>query len=270
MNFRRVCALIVVALTGLLPAHATDHPEDPIQPGDYLLGQAGDSWRPAGPGCTLGFVFDGLSQSGNRAFIATAAHCVGALGSGARLASGERFGKVAFIGEPGIPSWEVALIEVDPAKAKRVDPALKGHPSLPTAAGTAATVEPGDVVRLSGAGALVDYRPVTGAATDPVDDPSEEQRIGSVVAMDANRLTIAGPTLTGVGLPAVGTPSTLVATGDAGGPVVHLGSGAALGLVGPRYPSEPTTTCCSTGPTVERIVALAAADGLAIVLRVVA
>jgi len=187
-------AVIAAALLLVLPASANAA----IQPGDPI----------DGGNCTLGWLFDG---NRGQVFFATAAHCVkdgavvhlgGALLSGP---PGDELGTVRVRGDDVNPETDVALIEVREALRTQVAGELRGHPGVPVGVTSAATA--GDLLQLSG----------WGLATEAT-EPTREDRQGVVT-----ELTAGGRAWRGV---------VPVSGGDSGGPVAHVATGGAFGLVG--------------------------------------
>lgn len=239
-----------VASTGS-PAVAT---ADPIQPGDYIQAPPNGVIGPSR--CTLNFVYDGTGPLAGEVYIATAAQCVGGVGAPVRLVTGEVFGQVAFMGEANIPSWDFAFIAVLTSHVGRVSPAVKGHPQYPTGIADPAGTDTGDLVQFSGQGSPFD-----------VTTPTQEQRVGVLVQDGATRISVLGALAASESSSFAGLGP--VVSGDTGGPIVHIETGTAAGVVGPKVASEPTTFCCHTGPTVPRMINLAAADGFTVAMRTV-
>jgi hypothetical protein len=184
--------------------------------------------------CTLNFVYTG----GGTTYVGTAAHCVSAVGQRVRDIEGVEFGAVAFIGDANTTEWDFAFIRVDTEDLGRVSPAVKGHPAFPTGSTTAADTLLGDSIQLSGYGLGYDTTPIT-----------QEQRKAVLSADDASVYTVIGP----------------IHWGDSGGPLVHIASGKALGIVSRLC----VGACSEEGPTVEGILAKAAARGFSVSLRTV-
>jgi hypothetical protein len=184
--------------------------------------------------CTLNFVYTG----GGTTYVGTAAHCVSAVGQRVRDIEGVEFGAVAFIGDANTTEWDFAFIRVDTEDLGRVSPAVKGHPAFPTGSTTAADTLLGDSIQLSGYGLGYDTTPIT-----------QEQRKAVLSGDDASVYTVIGP----------------IHWGDSGGPLVHIASGKALGIVSRLC----VGACSEEGPTVEGILAKAAARGFSVSLRTV-
>lgn len=197
MKHRSVAAMAAVVVSLALAAPASAQ----IQPGASI--EADGSY------CTLAWIFNGPGGT----YGSTAAHCVEAVGQVVNLASGalmapiERIGTVAFRGDENTPGRDYAFILIDSEDAGKVNPALKGWPSIPTGVSTAATAEPGDLIQFSGHGVGFSLT-----------QPTQEQRKGvlNVDADENGEHTVIGP----------------VISGDSGGPVANITDGnKALGIV---------------------------------------
>jgi Trypsin-like peptidase domain len=197
-----------------------------LQPGAYHETDAGS--------CTLNFVYTG----GGSTYLGTAAHCVASVGQRVRDIDGIEFGSVAFIGDANDAAWDFAFIQVDAEDLGRVSPAVKGHPSFPRGATTAADTLTGDSIQLSGYG--------LGYGTTQA---TQEQRRAVMGFDDAETYDVTGP----------------IHWGDSGGPLVHIASGRALGIVSRLCAGA----CSEEGPTVQGILAKAASRGFSVTLRTV-
>ena len=184
--------------------------------------------------CTLNFAYSG----GGKTYLGTAAHCVASLGQSVRDIDGTDFGKVAFIGDQDVTQWDFAFIEVDPEDLGRVSPAVKGHPAFPKGSTVAADTLTGDTIQLSGYGLGYDTTPAT-----------QERRQAIMGFDDAEIYDVSGP----------------IHWGDSGGPLVHVKTGKALGIVSRLCAGA----CSEEGPTVQGILAKAAASGFPVTLRTV-
>ena len=184
--------------------------------------------------CTLNFAYSG----GGKTYLGTAAHCVASIGQSVRDIDGTAFGKVAFIGDQDVTQWDFAFIEVDPEDLGRVSPAVKGHPAFPKGSTVAADTLTGDTIQLSGYGLGYDTTPVT-----------QERRQAIMGFDDAELYDVSGP----------------IHWGDSGGPLVHVKTGKALGIVSRLCAGA----CSEEGPTVQGILAKAAARGFPVTLRTV-
>ena len=179
--------------------------------------------------CTLNFVFDGLGANLGKVYIGTAAHCVEKVGEPVSVGSEPAFGKVAFIGNADTELTDYAFIEVDGKNVARVDPALKGHPEIPSGFTMPEDTAAGDLIQMSGYGIGFGETQQT-----------QEQRQVVLQSDDAERYVLSGPSV----------------NGDSGGPFVHIDTGKALGIVS-RYGFGDAAT--DVGPTVQGILAKAAA-----------
>jgi Trypsin-like peptidase domain len=184
--------------------------------------------------CTLNFVYAG----GGTTYLGTAAHCVDSIGQRVRDIEGTEFGSVAFIGDENSTEWDFAFIAVDAEDLGRVSPAVKGHPTFPRGSTTPLETLTGDRIQLSGYGLGYDTTPTT-----------QERRQAFMGFDDTELYTVTGP----------------IHWGDSGGPLVHIGTGKALGIVSRLCAG----TCSEEGPTVQGILAKAAARGFAVTLRTV-
>jgi hypothetical protein len=182
--------------------------------------------------CTLNFVYDG----GGKTYMGTAAHCVDSVGQSVRDQDGDTWGRVAFVGNADSTAHDYAFIEVLPAALARVNPAVKGHPSYPTGVTAAPETSAGDLVQLSGYGVGFDSTAAT-----------QEQRQAVLGGDDESEYSVTGPLI----------------FGDSGGPLVHIDTGKALGIVSRLC----VGVCTEEGPTVQGILAKAAARGFSVQLR---
>ena len=208
----------------------------PIQPGMFI--------RTATNACTANFVFDGIGAEAGRAYLGTAAHCVGAKGDAVLDEEGQTIGKVAALGDGSADDerdW--ALFEVTATQVGRVDPSVVGHPDLPRGGlPDAAHVAPGDAVQFSGFGQLW------------VTPGLQQNRTGTLVSFAEPGYSARGP----------------IFFGDSGGPVVDLASGRAVGVVSLTTVYGPPATVYETsGPTPGAVISQAAAAGVHVVLRTI-
>lgn len=225
----RVLPLVALAATAFL-APSAGAAGGLVQPGAYS--QSGDA------GCTLNFVYDGVGPVAGRTFVGTAAHCVEAVGDDVALESGETFGDVAVIGDPDASAPDWALVEVRPEFLSRVSPAVKGYPSYPTGVTSPQDTSAGDLVQISGYGLGFDLT-----------TPTQEERVGVMNYDDEEIYDLVGP----------------VIFGDSGGPIVHIESGKALGIVSRLC----VGLCTEEGATVQGLLDKAAAAGFPVTLRTV-
>ena len=151
---------------------------------------------------------------------------------------GTTFGKVAFIGDADVTEWDFAFIEVDAEDVSRVSAAVKGHPAYPKGSTVPADTLTGDTIQLSGYG--------LGYGTTP----TTQERRTAIMGFDNTELyDVSGP----------------IHWGDSGGPLVHVRTGKALGIVSRLCAGA----CSEEGPTVQGILAKAAAAGFPVTLRTV-
>jgi hypothetical protein len=235
MTFRRPAALAAAALAaGSLFAATTSAgagaATDPIQPGDEISTSVG--------GCTLNFIYDGTGAQAGKVYGGTAAHCVSAVGDDVQLGSGETFGDVALIGNQDSMVDDYSFIEIRPEYVGRVSAAMKGNPTYPTGVARAAETTVGDTVQLSGYGLGFGLTA-----------PTQERRVGVITGDDAESHQVVAPLI----------------FGDSGGPIVHAKSGKAYGIVSRLC----IGVCEEEGPTVEGLLAKAAARGFTVTLRTV-
>ena len=197
--------------------------------------QPGAYMESGGAGCTMNFVYDG----GGNTYMGTAAHCVSKVGDDVALEDGTVFGDVAMIGNADVMEEDYAFIQVRPEFLSRVSPAVKGHPTLPRSGFTRASETSfGDQIQQSGYGVGASLTNVT-----------REQRRSVLTYDDAEYHQILGYSI----------------FGDSGGPYVHLRTGKAFGIVSRLC----VGLCEEMGPTVEGLLAKAAARGFTVQLRTV-
>lgn len=227
--------VFIVALA-ILPSPASA--VVPIQPGSRmsLVDLAGE--HQAIGSCSLGYVFDGKGDHEGKVFISTAAHCATDVGDDVMLLeTGEVFGDYAVIGDSRTSAGDWALIEVRPEYYDRVTAAFKGYPQYPTGATVPGHTGEGDAIRQT------DW-PHGGIP-----------RQSALVSDDGETYVIAGP----------------VIPFDSGGPLAHIGTGGALGLVSRGHNCTFGPFQCQTysGPTVQGIVGKAGSAGFPVELRTV-
>ena len=235
MRLRRGASLLAASalgVTALLAGGSTPGgaATDPIQPGDEISSSVG--------GCTLNFIYDGTGGQAGKVYGGTAAHCVKSIGEDVQLGTGETFGDVALIGDENSTVADYAFIEIRPEYHSRVSAAMKGHPSYPTGVTTAAETAVGDTVQLSGYGLGFGLT-----------QPTQERRVAVITYDDAEEHEVIAPLI----------------FGDSGGPLVHVKSGKAYGIVSRLC----VGVCEEEGPTVEGLLAKAAARGFTVTLRTV-
>ena len=184
--------------------------------------------------CTLNFAYSG----GGGTLLGTAAHCVSTVGQRVRDIEGVEFGSVAFIGDADVTERDFAFIKVDSEDVARVSPAVKGYPAFPKGSTVPADTLTGDAIQLSGYGLGYDTTKAT-----------QESRQAIMGFDDTEIYTVSGP----------------IHWGDSGGPLVHRRTGKALGIVSRLCAGA----CSEEGPTVQGILAKAAASGYPVTLRTV-
>lgn len=178
-------------------------------------------------GCTLNFVF----ADDSALYIGTAGHCTDRIGDRVSTPATGAFGTVVY---RRLAGWDdVALIRIDQDQRSRVGIALERF-GAPTGVTLAAETAAGDAIGLEGNGVLLGEAAAT------------RSRIG-VLGGDTDGYFVAE-------LPAL--------FGDSGGPVVHLGSGKALGVVSGIAPTVPPGTFAGT--TIDRMLILASQAGFAL------
>ena len=185
-----------------------------------------------GAGCTLNFIYDGAGGP----YVGTAAHCVERVGQWTYDLDGDPIGRVAAIGSEDATETDWALIRIEGAALGRINPSVIGHPGTPTGVTAPATTSSGDRVYTSGHGLGFFVTNVT-----------REQRPAALMYDDTEIYTLLGALI----------------YGDSGGPIVHATSGRALGIVSRLC----LGTCEEEGPTVQGLIAKAAAKGLSVTLR---
>ena len=184
--------------------------------------------------CTLNFVYDHAGTT----VLGTAAHCVTKVGERVRDSDGVEFGTVDLIGNADVTEQDYAFIRVDPEDLARVSPAVKGYPQYPKGLTTPSETATGDLIQVSGYGVGFD-----------VSTPTREQRKAVLGFDDAEIHTLTGP----------------VIFGDSGGPFIHIKTGKALGIVSRLC----VGLCTEEGPTVQGLIAKAAARGYGVTLKTV-
>lgn len=246
MRFIRSAIAFVMCIT-LLPgalAQASQEVEAKIQPGASISTDTGY--------CTLNWVYDGVGKRKGQVFVGTAAHCLAKIGEPVHLMTttfGERIltiGKVVFIApdyDESIGSdYDYAFIKVNRKHLDAVDPAMAGHPEIPSGVAKAGDAGHGDTLQFSGHGVA------TFAA-----QPTREQRKGVLTVIDDRQWSAV----------------SAATQGDSGGPLADLtADGSALGIVNTISAgvngTQPTT---NAGLTVEWILRDAASHGFRVRLR---
>ena len=229
---RTFAALATLAVTAVVaPGAPASAANGFLQPGDYMV--AGSS------ACTTNFVFDGTGTKAGKVYIGTAAHCVSSIGQDVMESNGTTWGDVAMIGDGGHAIPDYALIEVRSAHVSRVRAAVKGYPQYPTGVTATSDTTAGDLVQISGHGLGFGFTV-----------PTQEKRVGVFVGDTEDQYNIVGP----------------IIYGDSGGPIVHIPTGKALGIVSRLCTGS---ACTETGPTVQGFIKGAAVRGFPITLRTV-
>ncbi len=243
-----VLAIALAAAPVASTATAGSGAEDPIQPGDPLLGSDGQ------PFCTLSFAYD--SQTNASVYFSTAAHCVSE-GDVVSTTDHPDFGTVEFVGDAGTVTEDYVLIRVHADELEHVDGAVLGYPDMPTGVATPDDTMVGDLTPMSGWGVATNQFATT-----------REERTGLLVEHTDDLVRLIGP----------------VTNGDSGGPWLHE-SGLALGIasqitVTAGTSSEDVETPVGTvsvpvpgafvgdqGPTVQTLLEDVAGNGYDLTLR---
>jgi hypothetical protein len=227
---KRRLLVALLLIPGSFAVSAPAHAVGPIHPGDFMGTSVG--------GCTLGFVYDGTGDRSGDVFFGTAAHCVEKIGDDIRLADGTVFADVAIIGNEATSATDWALLRVRSTYEGAVNGSVRGHPNYPTGYTTPAQTNLLDLMQLSGYGQGFDFLALT-----------REARIGLMGNDDTEAYDLIG----------------LDTFGDSGGPIVHVPTGRAMGVVSRLC----IGICTSEGPTVQGVIAKATSKGYAVRLRTV-
>ena len=237
---RGIALVAAVALTTLGVGSATAEAQKTVTI------QPGISIESGGGYCTLNWIYDGEGAQAGSVYGGTAAHCVSAVGEQVSIATGSlgdpiaELGTVAYIDD----NLDYAFIEIAPAQHDAVDPAMKGHPAIPTGVSTTETAATGDTMQFSGNGVGFHLLPQT-----------QEGRTGILHSNDGTQHHIIGA----------------VSPGDSGGPVANVtDDNKAFGIVntvgvgvnGLPYAGEG-------GVSLEGMLADAADAGFTVTLRTV-
>ncbi|WP_157362127.1 trypsin-like serine protease [Haloechinothrix halophila] len=238
---RRAMALVAAsafAALGVAPGTVNAQETVAIQPGVSI--ESGGGY------CTLNWIYDGEGALAGSVYGGTAAHCVESVGERISLATGslgdpiQEFGTVAYIDD----NLDYAFIEIDPALHDAVDPAMKGHPAIPTGVSTTETANVGDTMQFSGNGVGFHLLTLT-----------QEERTGILHSNDGTQHYVIGA----------------VSPGDSGGPVADVTDGnkafgivntVGVGINGLPYAGEG-------GVSLEGMFADAAEAGFTVALRTV-
>jgi hypothetical protein len=215
---RRFQTAAMAALFLALPGSAPAAPRTTaIQPGAQVTTPVGS--------CTLNFIFE--DSSGTK-YVGTAGHC-GKVGDVARTPSPIRdIGPIVFSENAAAPKVDFALIRIDPARYPEVEPGVRNFGG-PVGATTAAQTNPGDVLWVTGYGLGFSATATTRNRAGTLIRDDDDEYVADMVAVN----------------------------GDSGGPVLHAGTGRALGTVS-RY-NLPTST--DIGPTMVNILERLRASG---------
>lgn len=233
---RRSVAVVVATAALVLAAAPSQAQTTGIQPGASIINEGGGQ-------CTLNWVYDGTGAQAGTVFAGTAAHCVDRVGEQITLQTGTFGSPILVIGEVAFisPNLDYSLIRVFDENLSLVDPAMKGHPNIPTGVSTTETASLGDLIQFSGNG--VGFHATT---------LTQEQRVGVLHFNDGTEWSALGP----------------VTFGDSGGPAGNITDGnRALGIV--------TVLCvgisCSGagGVSLEGLLQDAASFGFTVTLRTV-
>lgn len=200
-----------------------------------------------GSGCALAWIFSG----GGNTYGATAAHCVSGSGAPVNLATNlygpiERIGQVAFMGNADEPGRDYAFIRIDADDLGDVNPALKGHPNIPT--GVSRSYAKGNLIQFSGHGIGFNLTA-----------PTQERRMGVLNATDGVEHDVLGA----------------VTPGDSGGPVGNVTDGnTAFGIVntvgvGANTDALTVVTAGEGGANLDFVLQDAASRGFSVTLRTV-
>jgi hypothetical protein len=214
--------------------------------------QPGASMEADGSYCTLNWIYDGTGAQAGKVYAGTAAHCVSGVGQVVNLSTSslgtviERIGTVAFTGNADEPGRDYAFIEIDAEDVGKVNPALRGHPQIPT--GVSRNYAKGDQIQFSGHG--VGFH---------LTQPTRELRIGILNWSDGIEHSVLGP----------------VISGDSGGPVADITDGnTALGIVntvgvGVNTDALTIVTPGEGGTNLDFVLADAASRGFTVALKTV-
>jgi hypothetical protein len=231
-----VAVALVASLLGLV-MHAGPASAAPVvQPGVSLL-FGGNAF------CTMNWVYDGSGGP----YVGAAAHCASGVGEEVDLATGslgsavERIGHVAFVSS----GLDYCLIAVDPGIVPQLNPAMAGHPNIPTGVSTPSTAHLGDLIQFSGHGIGFDLLSLT-----------QQGRVGVFNFFSNGNQYVIGP----------------VTPGDSGGPVADLTDGGkAIGIVDTVGVTLalPLANVGEGGAALYAVLQDAATHGLSLTLRTV-
>lgn len=201
----------------------------PIRPGASLNGS-----------CTFNFLF--YDNATADAYIGTAGHCTEQAGERATLPGVGEIGTVVYDSDEAKgadTAVDFTLIRLDPARVAEANPRMLGHDG-PTGIFLPGESVLGEEVGLHGYGMVLGEQEAT------------RDRSGVLITMD-DRLYTAD-------MPAV--------NGDSGSPLLHLDSGAAVGIIS-HYGIGAVPPSSDEGPTLTFILAELAKAGLFVQLATV-
>lgn len=162
--------------------------------------------------CTLGFV---LSGADGGTYFLTAGHCV----EPGQIVSSPGFRRFGVVALDDDGPRDVALIRVRAGHEEVVSARVAGHPAAPSGETRPRATAAGDRVAFSGHGVGFETAEATRSG-----------RVGVLVSDSTSGYCVDGP----------------VAWGDSGGPVIHVPSGGALGIVSRLGTDCPATLAGAT------------------------
>lgn len=203
--------------------------------------RASETLRPGATigGCTMNWVYDGLDHLAGRVYVGTANHCIENIGQRIADGAGVEFGTVAVTGDYLNSDWDsdYALIEVDLVHHSRVEPSMAGHPEIPARHIGQDDMEIGDLLQMSGWGGLTAQH-----------ESTRENRQAVLTENDGRQYNSLAP----------------VSGGDSGGPIAHVKTGGAVGVVSGWNFLRPGNL---VGPTVWALIEDASSRGFPVRLR---
>lgn len=220
------CARLCTAvMVGGLSLAPAARGAEPIQPGANI------------GGCTLAFIFDGLGPQVGKVYATSAAHCFDGVDDKVVDAERKPIGRVVYYGDLFDRATDFVLVEILEEHEGRVDPAMRGHPDLPKGIATPSDLAVGDWLQMSGWGGLTSFN-----------EDLREDRQALLTEFDDEVFNSLAP----------------VSGGDSGGPIAHVDSGKALGIVSGWTFHRPGNLI---GPTVSGVQAKLEAAGFALRMR---
>jgi hypothetical protein len=231
--------LVVVAITlGVLGIGPSSQAAGVIQPGVSI--KTGEGY------CTLNWIYDGAGPQAGKVFAGTARHCVSGVGQRVSLSTTSLgtslggFGSVAYVSH----ALDYSLIEIDTAHLASVNPAVAGHPSIPSGVSVGARAKVGDVMQFSGHGVGFNLTSAT-----------QQERMGILGYNDGRHHYIYGP----------------VTPGDSGGPVADVTDGnKAFGIVDTvGVAATPAPQAGEGGVSLDGLLKDAAKHGFPVTVRTV-